>query len=176
MKHGEYLVDLIDESGAIIGQKVRREIDKQYDLYHAVHTLLVTKHGEPIIATIPARNDLLNLYANLRGTTVATIRRTDETALSAAVRSLARELYLEGVDVHHLGDTFFRTGRIATYMSGFFAIHDLPDGYSTYDITNLASIHPVILQRQLRAHPEEFAPTFRHFWNRYRTRLPIAHV
>ena len=55
MEHGAYLVDILDKNGAIVGQKERRLIDKQADIYHSVYIILVTPKGELVLGTIPAR-------------------------------------------------------------------------------------------------------------------------
>src|SRR5688572_21475881 len=108
MEHSAHQVDILDKQGRVVGQKLRRDIDKLNDIHHSVHVFLITPQGELVLSAIPAREDLPNLYPRKLGTTVATIRRSGETAQQAAVRSLARELFIDKAPVNLLGEKMFQ--------------------------------------------------------------------
>lgn len=174
MEHGDQLVDLVDETGKPVGQKTRKTVDKNQDLYHTVLMLLITPWGEIALSTIPARTDLPNLYPTKLGVTAATIRRNTETADQAAIRSLSRELFIDGSDVRHLGDQFHlcEDGHRA-YISTYYAICMPPKTYSKTDLGTLVILRPNEFRKRLRETPDRFAPTLRAVWQTYEHQLPI---
>lgn len=174
MEHGSQLVDLVDETGKPVGQKLRKTIDKTQDLYHSVHTMLITPWGEVILSLIPKRTDLPNIYANQLGAPVATIRRSTETPDQAAFRSLSRELFIDGPDVFHLGDRFHECDDgHRTFLSAYYMISMPPQTFSKTDIENLVVLRPNEFRKRLRETPERFAPTLRALWQTYEHQLPV---
>ncbi|SRR6266496_1206045 len=174
MEHGRYLVDLVDENGLVVGSKPRREIDKHRDLYHAVFTLLVTPVGQVILGRIPRRDDLPNLYADQLGAPVGTIRRSGESPMAAALRSAARELYIDNARLVPLGGGLFRLddGR-QSYVSVYYIVANPPETYSSTDITELVTFTPRDLRQRIEEAPKDFAPTFLMLWGKYQDRLPL---
>lgn len=174
MEHGSHLVDLVDEHGAIVGTKRRVAIDKTQDTYHTVFTLLVTPMGGLVLGRIPARIDLPNLYAGQLGVPVATIRRSDETPLAAAQRSLQRELFIDSAAVILVGEEMFYLpeGR-QTYASVYYLVADVPQAYSRIDIDELVVLSPHELREQLQRQPQRFTPTFLKIWARFHHQLPL---
>src|SRR5687767_9977733 len=75
MQHDFYPVDILDRNGETVGTKLRKDIDKLRDIFHAIHVLLITPQGEVVMSIIPFREDLPNVYSGKLGTTVATVRR-----------------------------------------------------------------------------------------------------
>ena len=174
MEHGRHLVDLVDENGIVVGSKPRREIDKQHDQYHTVFIVLVSPVGEIVLGRIPTRVDLPNLYAGRLGVPAATIRRSDESPLSAAQRAVERELFIDDAKLVPVGGGSFELPeKRRTYASVYYMVASEPESYSTTDISELVTFTPRDLRERLEAHPEEFAPTLRTLWERYQNRLPI---
>ncbi|MDB5178779.1 MAG: hydrolase [Patescibacteria group bacterium] len=168
MEHADYLVDLLDPDGKIIGQKPRRAIDKLTDLYHGVHVLMITPQGEVVLGGIPRRQELPNMYTRQLGTTVAAIRRHKETAEEAGQRALEQELFLHRANVRLLGEGMvtLEDGR-GTYLSAFYVIAEPPQTYSTIGIESLKVLSPDQLRTALELHPEHFAPSLRYIWKRF---------
>jgi hypothetical protein len=174
MEHGRYLVDLVDENGLVVGSKQRRDIDKNRDTYHAVYTILVSPVGQLIMARIPERKDLPNLYVGRLGVPAATIRRSGESPMAAAMRSVARELYIDDAKVVPVGGGLLdlNDGR-QTYASLYYMVANLPETFSSTDIGELVTYNPRELRDLATEHPEEFAPTMLNLWERYQDRLPL---
>lgn len=174
MEHANHLVDIVNKQGKVVGHKRRRDIDKSSDLYHSVLTLLITPEGEVILSTIPERKDLPNRYVGRLGVPVATIRRNEETADEAALRSLGRELFIDEPEVYHLGDRLqtYEDGH-QTYVSAYYLITPPLQTYSKTDITDMMVLGLADFQTRLDSEPERFAPTLRALWNAYRHELPI---
>ena len=174
MEHSAHLVDVFDDAGNIIGQKRRKDIQKESDIYHAVYGLLITPEGKLVISAIRNRTDLPNLYAEQIGVPVATIRRHGESARQAAERSWARELFIDNPGLHALGEGMatLPDGR-KCLITAFYAVGDAPDIYSSTDIDELTTISPSDLRSKLLSQPGAFAPTFRHIWQQYAPKLPL---
>ena len=174
MEHGRHLVDLVDENGLVVGTKQRRDIDKNRDTYHAVYTILVSPVGQVILARIPERRDLPNLYIGKLGVPAATIRRSGESPMAAAQRSVARELYIDDAKVVPVGGGLLKLhdGR-QTYTSLYYMVSNPPETYSSTDIGGLTTFNPRDLRDRMAEHPEEFAPTMLLLWERYQDRLPL---
>jgi len=174
MEHGNHLVDIVNEKGQVIGQKLRRDIDKTVDIYHSIHILLITPWGELVFAAIPSRKDFPNLYANQLGVPVATIKRSNETADQAALRALSRELFIDGAEIYHLGDKFHKlSDGHQTFLSAYYLIGSPPQTYSKTDIDGFTVMSPTELRKQLWEKPEQFAPILRAFWETYHEQLPL---
>jgi len=173
MEHGTHSVDLVDENGLVVGTKLRREIDKSHDNYHTVYTLVISPVGRVVLARIPTREDLPNLYVNRFGASVATIRRTEESPMTAAQRSVARELYIDDAEVVPVGGGFFHTDGCGTYVSVYYLIADPPRTYSSTDIAELKEFSPRELSESMKENPEIFAPNLLKLWERYYSRLPL---
>lgn len=174
MEHGRHHVDLVDENGHVVGSKPRRDINKDKDTYHAVYIVLVSPVGEVVLARIPTRRDLPNLYAEQLGVPAATIRRSGESPLSAAKRSAERELFIDDADVVPVGGGLFKLpDNRQTYVSVYYLVAHPPETYSTTDIGEMVTFTPRELRERIESHPEEFAPTMLEIWRRYSDRLPL---
>ncbi|HSE61923.1 MAG TPA: hypothetical protein VLA88_06570 [Candidatus Saccharimonadales bacterium] len=174
MEHAAHMVDILNEEGKVVGQKHRREINKNDDIYHVIFVLLITPKGELVLSVIPPREDLPNLYARQMGTTVATIRRSDETALEAGRRCVERELFIDKADLHFLGEqTIDLTGSSRKFMSAYYLVGEPPATFSVIDIDTLVVVTPQQLRGLLISHADEVAPTLKVFWESYHTQLPI---
>jgi hypothetical protein len=174
MEHAAHMVDILDEKGKIVGQKHRRDINKNDDIYHVVFVLLITPKGELVLGVIPAREDLPNIFTRQMGTTVSTIRRSDETALEAAKRSVERELFIDQADLQFLGEQIFDLpGSARKFVSCYYLVADPPSTFSVIDIDTLVVVTPQQLRGLLLSHGDEVAPTLRMFWESYHSKLPI---
>lgn len=167
MDHGDYYIDLLNQRGEIIGRKPRREVDKQRDIYHAVHILLITPAGNWILAAIPSRRDLPNLYTGLWGTAAATILRSREGTLAAAQRALKNELHIADGRLELLGSTPFAHNGVQRHVTAYYLVHEPPRTYSTADAQELTALKPLGLEQLVRDEPDRFAPTFLHLWQAY---------
>jgi len=173
-RHDDYLVNILDSTGKIIGQKKRAEIDKLHDIYHGVFIFLITPLGELIITKIPSRKDLPNLYAGKFGVPVATIRRSHETSLDAAKRALKRELYIDATPTF-IGEGMrtFPDGSTTYATSYYLVVEDVPEKFSAVDIgaPKATSAHELI--KDLVLHPDRYAPTLKEAWLEWHARLPV---
>jgi hypothetical protein len=174
MEHGSYLVDILNADGDIVGQKKRVDIDKRQDIHHAVYTLMITPQGDLVLACIPKREDLPNVYAGKFATTVNTIRRHQETPKEAALRAVSRELFIDDAKVSFLGENMqtFSDGR-TNFVSGFYLVGEAPDTYSLTDIDGLVAMSPKQMRTDVIKHPQHFAPTLLTFWREWGDRLPV---
>ena len=174
MEHAAHMVDILDETGKVVGQKHRREVNKNDDIYHVVFVLLITPQGELVLGVIPAREDLPNLFTRQMGTPVATIRRAGETSLEAARRSVDRELFIDKADLQHLGDqTVDLPGSSRKFISAYYLVGEPPATFSVIDIDTLVVVTPQQMRGLLLSHSDEIAPTLRIVWESYHTKLPI---
>jgi hypothetical protein len=174
MEHAAHLVDVLDEHGTIIGHKPRRDLNKARDGHHTIFAILITPRGELVLGVIPPREDLPNLYSRQLGATVATIRRTNESALQAVRRALSRELFIDEAAVHFLGEQMLDVPeRIPLLASTYYVIADPPPTFSLIDIDTLVVITPPQLRDMVEHHTDELAPTLREVWRLYQHKLPI---
>jgi len=175
MQHDFHPVDLLNEKSEIIGQKPRRDIDKLVDIFHTIHVLLVTPLGEVVMSVIPVREDLPNVYANKLGTTVATIRRTEETDNQAAVRAVARELFIDDMPLTKLGSTYYDQlpPTPGSLFSVYYGISDVPESYSMVDIDGLIVMSPHEIDELINTDPHSLAYSFLKVWKDYRDKLPL---
>lgn len=174
MEHAAYNVDVLDQSGAIVGSKPRRKINKQTDIHHTVFVFLITPKGEIVLGVIPAREDLPNIYSRLMGVPVATMRRTGETAHHAAQRGVQRELFIENARLHLLGECMLELPEnIRIYATAYYMVSNAPDMYSLIDIDTLVVVTPQQIRDLLSNHPNELSPTFIQLWESYSHKLPI---
>ena len=169
-----YPVDILDEAGKIIGSKPRYLIKKPEDMYHTTHIILITPRGELVMSTIPVREDLPNLYARKIGTTVATIRRTGETAMEAAQRSMSRELFIDEMPLTKVGERMFHhAGGHTNFVTLYYGIAEPPESFSVLDIESLVVITPRQFKQIVENAPEELAVSLLDIWNAYGDKLPL---
>jgi len=175
MQHDFHPVDVLNKKGEIVGQKPRKNIDKMVDIFHTIHILLVTPVGEIVMSIIPLREDLPNVYANKLGTTVATIRRTDETDDEAASRAIARELFIDDMPLTKLGTKFYHRlpPTPGSLFSVYYGIADVPESYSMIDIEGLIVMTPKEIDNLIETDPHSLAYSFLKVWKDYKDKLPL---
>lgn len=169
-----HLVDILDPDGAIVGVKRRIDIKKPQDIYHTIHVILITPRGEIVLSDIPLREDLPNLYAMKKGTTVATIRRTNENATAAAERCVSRELFIDHMRLTLLGERMYQmpTQRY-NFMTTYYGISEPPESYSLIDIAGLEVVTPKELDAMIERAPDTVAESLTAVWHEYRQLMPI---
>lgn len=174
MEHGTHLVDVLDSSGQIIGQKKRRDINKAVDIYHTIYVFVITPKGELVLGTIPHRSDLPNLYADQLGVPMATIRRSNETAQQAAVRGVTRELFIDHPTLVSLGDgmTTFADKR-RNFASVFYLIANRPSSHSQTDMPHLVTVSPNQFRTMVAGESNKIAPSLHEIWRLYSAQLPL---
>jgi len=176
MEHKDYLVDLIDEAGQVVGQKLRHQIRKKHDRYHSVHVMILTPQHEIVLSQIPERQDLPNVYARRLGTTVATIRRSGETAAQAAQRALQHDLFLREAALHRLGEAMFDLADgYRSLTTAFWVVAEPPERFSTIDIESLKVMPMPLFVAALRSNPDYFSATLREIWTRWGAKLGNQH-
>lgn len=176
MNHTEYPVDLLDHDGQVIGHKPRIKIEKPKDIYHTAHVILITPRGELVLSTIPVREDLPNLYANKIGTTMATIKRTNETGRGAAVRGMSRELFIDRMPLVELGAQMHTLpDGSRNFISAFYGIAEPPNTFSLIDIESLLLMTPGQLDALMEEHDrlETLAASLITVWEAYRDKFPV---
>ena len=174
MEHRDYLIDLVDANGQVTGQKARSTVDKHADNYHAVHLIMLTPRAEVVLGRLPERHDLPNLYAHRLSTTVATIRRNQETSETAAARALKSELMIYSASIHPLGEGWLALGAgRGAYITACYLEAEAPAAYNTIDIAGLELMPADQLAEQLRQHPARFSLTLRAIWDSFGDQFPL---
>jgi hypothetical protein len=175
MENGEFLVDLVNEKGEVVGQKRRSEIDKRSDIFHSVQVLMVTPQGEVVMSIIPSKTKLEMLYADHIGLTAYTIRRTDENSDEAAVRALSRDLFIDDpVELHWIGERFhtFKDGH-QTYVTLYYLVGDAPKRFRKDGAGGIVTMSSKKLRKHIAQEPDKFAPNFLGIWETYADDLPL---
>lgn len=172
MNHAEYLVDLVDEAGTVIGTKKRSQINKGVDLYHTVFVALCTPDHKLILSRIPQRKDLPNLYAQQLGLTAAAIRRHGEASVDAGQRVIRKELGIDNAAPTHIGDCFAKLSNgHKSYMSVYLINHPMPHKFSRIDIEHLLAFSKNELVGAIKTNKDNFAPTLLTIWQKYKNTL-----
>ncbi len=170
MNHQDALVILLDESNAIIGSKPRKDIDKVHDVFWCADVLVFDTGHQLLLSKIPEGN----LYSGLWATTTATLLREGETADIAALRSLKKELNIEGVTPTELGEHFFvYPDGVKRRKTTYFCTIDHAPMPNPADIAELRAWNRADLESAIASTPELFAPTFLGIWEQYSSKLPF---
>lgn len=88
--HGESLVDVYDENGALLEVKKRSEVDKAKDIVKTIYVLAFDPGGRVYLSVIPRNGDFL--WQGTWGTSCAGILRHGEDPYFGAARTMEREL------------------------------------------------------------------------------------
>lgn len=164
MEHARALINIVDAEGRTVATKPRNEVDKNRDIYNGVFTFVITPEVEIVLARIPEREDLPNRYAGSLGVSAATMRRHDESAQEASIRSLEAELHILGAQPECISEFFVPDIGPGVYMSLFYTIRNRPEAFSQKDIAELVTVPRQQLDDQLASTPEMFAPTLAIAW------------
>lgn len=168
MQHHEFQIHILDETGARIGSKARKDIKKSKDIVHCVDIFL-KRNGKILLARIP---DADLLYPGTLASTSATMLRVDEEPIQAAMRALKKELGIEHAKFKELGELFltFKDG-IKRKKTSFLAITDDPINANPDDVSEIIEMSPDEINQKLETHSDMFAPTFSELWAHYKEYL-----
>ena len=114
MRADDALINLLDEEGNVVAQRLRSQIDKKKAILKTVYILVVDKAGQ-VFVTEPKGT----VFGNQYGCSAAGIVRQGETVLEAAKRTLEREVGLS-VEPVFLGEEFHDFGGIKRFMNVFY--------------------------------------------------------
>ena len=164
MDQGEFMVDLIDRDGNIIGNKKRKDIEKGVDAYHAVYCVVVTPKGELCLNLIANRQDMPNLHAGKFGCTAATIRRTGESAQECAKRAVEEELRIEN-EPELLHEELTEIDGTHRFIGWYKIEAEKPTNFSKEDIEDIKVYSKEDFIKLLEENPEKITPPLKKFWD-----------
>ena len=164
MNDGDFKVDILDKTGHKAGEKLRRDIVKGQDIYHAVYVVLRTPDDLIVLNKIAARQDMPNLHAGSFGCTAATIKRVAESGNEAAKRALKNEL---GIDLEPelLLEKFIEIDGTHRLIGLYTATAPLPTHYNREDIEELVAISKTAFQETLDTEPRKITPVLKMYWD-----------
>jgi len=164
MNDGEFEVDILDKEGNVVGTKLRRDIVKGQDIYHAVYCVLIAPDDHIAISKIAAREDMPNLHAGSYGCTAATIKRTGETGDEAMARALKNELRVEAQpelvseEVIAVDNTYRKIGL-------YKVVSDVPTNFNKQDIDEIVVFSKNEFTKLLSEQPDSITPLLKRFWS-----------
>ena len=168
MDDGEYSVDILDKSGKLAGKKLRKEIVKGQDIYHAVYCVLITPEEKIAVSKIASRKDLPNMHAGSYGCTAATIKRSGESGDEAMARALKNELNLTASPVLINDEMLAVDG---TYRKiGLYTVRaEVPTQFSKQDIQEISVFTAHEFAQLIAEQPAKVTPLLHLFWEKYQT-------
>lgn len=167
MNTGEFKVDILDTTGQIVGAKLRKDIVKGVDIYHAVYGVLITPDDSLVISVIDNPKGLPNLHAGKLGCTCATIRRTGESADQAMQRALSDELRINAKP-ELLSENFIDIDNTKRLITFYIIRSEMPKDYSKEDITELKLFSKSEFKDLLTKEPQNLTPPLKLFWQKYK--------
>ncbi len=167
MNEGDFEVDILDKAGKITGTKLRKDVVKGADIYHAVYGVVVTPDDKFVISVIGNPVGLPNLHAGKLGCTCATIRRTGETTNQAIKRAISEELRIES-QPRLLLESFVDIDNTKRLITFYKIIAEIPTDYSKKDIAELKIFTKSEFEKLLKENPEKFTPPLKLFWQTFR--------
>jgi hypothetical protein len=167
MNDGDFNVDILDQNGNKVGVKLRKDIIKGVDIYHAVYGVLITSRGNIAISKIAQRADMPNLHAGSYGCTAATIKRDDESGDQAMDRAIKNELGLN-MPIKLLKEEVIAVD--GTFRKiGLYKLHsDIPAQYSKKDIEEIKEFTKKEFEDLLNTQPESITPLLKIFWDNWK--------
>ncbi len=159
MNDGEFKVDILDESGQKSGEKLRKDIIKGKDIYHAVYIVMKTPNEQLFSTKLrsaryakPARrfiwmyggNDKTSRRIRLRG-------RHESPEKRARYRSATKV---------NLGE-IYRDRRNTPAHRPLHVSAPMPTNYNREDIEELVPITPAEFKETLDSTPQKFTPVLR---------------
>lgn len=169
MDNSIFSVDILDRSGHAVGSKLRSEIVKGRDIYHAVYGVIITPKFKIAVSVIANRQDLPNLHAGSLGCTAATIRRTGEDALQAMNRAINDELGITAMP-ELLYEDFITVDSTHRKVGVYIIKAEVPTSFSKTDIDEIKTYSKSEFQDLLTNQPERITPVLKLFWEKYRSR------
>lgn len=166
MDDGSFYVDILDKNGSIIDKKLRKNIVKGVDIYHAVYCVLVTPEGNIAISKIAKRDDMPNLHAGSYGCTAATIKRTGETGDQAMVRALKNELNIT-TKPEKLYEKMVSIDNTYRLLAVYKVICDVPADYNRQDIDKIVVLTPEKFKILLADPDQKTTGALHIFWEEF---------
>ena len=118
------LLEIVDESGTVIGRATRRELHSNPSLIHRVsHVVVVSSDGRVLLQK---RSTEKNIQPGKWDTSVGGHLLPEETFEACAARELEEELGLRGLELRHLYDYLWRSSRETELVRTFIAVSDGP--------------------------------------------------
>ena len=167
MNEGDFEVDILDNAGKITGTKLRKNVIKGVDVYHAVYGVVVTPDDKFVISVIGNPVGLPNLHAGKLGCTCATIRRADETAGKAITRAISNELRITAKP-EQLSENFIDIDNTKRLITFYIIRSEMPIDYSKEDIVELKLLSKGEFEKLLSEQPEKLTPPLKLFWQTFR--------
>lgn len=167
MDDGNFFVDILDKNGVIIDKKLRINIVKGADVYHAVYCVLVTPEGNIAISRIAQRPDMPNLHAGSYGCTAATIRRTGETGDEAMSRALKNELGIE-LTPKKLFEQMIDIDNTRRLLAVYQVNNEVPADYNREDIDEIVVFSPRDFAELLADNTQKTTQALHIFWEEYK--------
>ncbi len=162
MDHSDHLISLFDDQGNKIGTKMRKDIDKEKDIFRVVLLFAQNKNREVWIATVPESS---RPWGGKLGASAATIVREKENPANAAARALREELGVTGKHtLFGFSERLCSIGNIKRFMSCYIynSAEDIqPDTART---GNGQWIPVKTVQDKLNKEQEKFSPLFYVAW------------
>lgn len=167
MNDGDFNVDILDQDGQKVGVKIRKDIIKGSDIYHAVYGVIITPKGNLAISKIAQRSDMPNLHAGSYGCTAATIKRVDESGDQAMSRAIKNELDLN-IPIKLVKEELIPVD--GTYRKiGLYELHsDAPTKYSKTDIEEIKEFTKEEFENLIKTSPESITPLLKIFWDNWK--------
>ena len=129
MQSDDALIDLLDENGNVIEQRVRSKIDKKVAILRSVNILLLNEKNELFVVEAKEKQPFDVQWGN----SAAGLVRHGETREEAAKRTVARELGLK-LDLVFLKEEFYNFNGVKRFMSTFYARTDQVPKINAEDI------------------------------------------
>ncbi len=167
MDDGDYEVDILDESGKYANKKLRKNIIKGQDIYHAVYCVLTTPNQEIILNLIANRSDMPNLHAGSYGASAATIKRVGETSEQAMQRALANELKIASSTPKLLWENMMAIDNTYRKVGLYHLTSALPQNYNKQDIEELVVVTKAELLGIQKQTPHKITPVLGIFIEKY---------
>lgn len=161
------VVDILDDTGKVVGRKPYAEVDRRTDTLHCVQILFLAPEKHVLLTKLPAKS----AWAGRIGTTVSTIVRHGEATEVAAQRCLRNELGLNSVHLHYLGQSFeTMENNVKRLLSQYVARAQAPLTLDPKDGEIVAMTYAELMKNI--AHDRgQFSPSFLVLWDRYSGQL-----
>lgn len=167
MNDGDFEVDILDDQAQINGKKLRKDIVKGVDVYHAVYGVVVTPEGQLVISLIGNPEGMPNLHAGKLGCTCATIRRIDESGDEAMKRAIKKELNISS-SPQILFEEFVDIDNTKRLISFYVIVSEMPENYNKEDITELKKCTKTEFEELLTSQPQNITPPLKLFYTKYK--------
>lgn len=166
MNDGDYLVDILDKKGNIVDQKLRKNITKGVDIYHAVYGVIVTPRGNIAVSKIAQREDMPNLHAGSFGCTAATIKRVGETGDQAMKRAINNELGIN-IPLELITEKIIAVDGTYRKIGLYKLLSGVPRNYSKSDIEYIEEFKDEEFLTMLSKEPKKITPILKLFWESF---------